>query len=416
MASNIAKKAVERTSNAFLEKVFPAFGKVAEGAAHTLFSAVVSNGSALVTDIAAAMDGDATSKKGRQEKVSGWLARYDFASPVRDHLWREGLEMVGRDTTIAVDSGDISKEFGGAGMEGMEMGYDASRGVVAMGHSLLCAAVVLRRRAAPLRLALLKGRKGLLDAETALFDAIVGAVGDNGIPVHDRGFDSEGFIAHAIRSGHRSVVRIKTMTRDLFGSGRGFEQDMSDIPHVRTVLSSPTRRVDAVVGWKMGSFPVGDTHQPVLVVSSSFGGSTLYLYALNFVPQDATPDAMRKAAILAANAYFRRWSVEVLFQDVKQCFSIEDARVRTFRRLENLLALCTLAYSYFAHVLPNCGEETKRLLKTMKDSLGAIVESFRPFVSNVRELLRLERTRFISGRPRKRKPPNMTAILPGFAF
>jgi hypothetical protein len=416
VASNIAKKAVERTSNAFLEKVFPAFGKVAKGAAHTLFSAVVRTGSALVTDIAAAMDGDATSKKGRQEKVSGWLARYDFASPVRDHLWREGLEMVGRDTTIAVDSGDISKEFGGAGMEGMEMGYDASRGVVAMGHSLLCAAVVLRRRAAPLRLALLKGRKGLPDAETALFDAIVGAVGDNGIPVHDRGFDSEGFIAHAIRSGHRSVVRIKTMTRDLFGSGRGFEQDMSDIPHVRTVLSSPTRRVDAVVGWKMGSFPVGDTHQPVLVVSSSFGGSTLYLYALNFVPQDATPDAMQKAAILAANAYFRRWSVEVLFQDVKQCFSIEDARVRTFKRLENLLALCTLAYSYFAHVLPNCGEETKRLLKTMKDSLGEIVESFRPFVANVRELLRLERTRFISGRPRKRKPPNMTAILPGFAF
>lgn len=416
MASNIAKKAVERTSNAFLEKVFPAFGKVAEGAAHTLFSAVVRNGSALVTDIAAAMDGDATSKKGRQEKVSGWLARYDFASPVRDHLWREGLEMVGRDTTIAVDSGDISKEFGGAGMEGMEMGYDASRGVVAMGHSLLCAAVVLRRRAAPLRLALLKGRKGLLDAETALFDAIVGAVGDNGIPVHDRGFDSEGFIAHAIRSGHRSVVRIKTMTRDLFGSGRGLEQDMSDIPHVRTMLSSPTRRVDAVVGWKMGSFPVGDSHQPVLVVSSSFGGSTLYLYALNFVPQDATPDAMQKAAILAANAYFRRWSVEVLFQDIKQCFSIEDARVRTFKRLENLLALCTLAYSYFAHVLPNCGEETKRLLKTMKDSLGEIVENFRPFVANVRELLRLERTRFISGRPRKRKPPDMTAFLPGFAF
>lgn len=30
------------------------------------------------------------------------------------------------------------------------MGYDASRGVVAMGHSLLCAAVVLRRRATPL--------------------------------------------------------------------------------------------------------------------------------------------------------------------------------------------------------------------------------------------------------------------------
>ena len=414
MACNIAKNAVARTSGALLAKVFPRLGKVAGEAAGAIFSAVVRTGSALVTDIATTLAGTGTSKKGLQEKVSGWLARYDFATPVRGHLWREGVALVGRDTVIAVDSGDISKEFGGAGMEGMEMGYDASRGVTAMGHSLLCAAVVLRRRAVPLKLALLKGRKGLPDAETALFDAIVGAVGDNGIPVHDRGFDSEGFIAHAIRSGHRSVVRMKTMTRDPFGSGLSVEQDMAKAPRVRATLRSPTRRVEAVVGWKAGCFPVGDAFLPVLVVSSSFGGNTLYLYALNFAPQDATPEALREAALLAANAYFCRWGVEVLFQDVKQCFAIEDARVRTFRRLENLIALCTLAYSYFAHVLPNCAEETGRLLKTMKDSLGEIVESFRPFVANVRELLRMERTRFISGIPRKRRPPDKTAFLPGF--
>ena len=89
-----------------------------------------------------------------------------------------------------------------------------------MGHSLLCAAVVLRRRATPLRLALLKGRKGLPDAETALFDAIVEAVGDNGIATHDRGFDSEGFVAHAIHSRHRAVVRVKETKRDVFGRPR----------------------------------------------------------------------------------------------------------------------------------------------------------------------------------------------------
>ena len=47
-----------------------------------------------------------TSKKGLQEKVSGWLARYDFVTPVREHLWREGVALVGRDTVIAVDSGE----------------------------------------------------------------------------------------------------------------------------------------------------------------------------------------------------------------------------------------------------------------------------------------------------------------------
>ena len=378
-------------------------------------NAVVRAGSALVADIAATLDGDATSRKGRQEKVSGWLARYDFAAPVRDHLWSEGVALVGRDTVIAVDSGDISKEFGGAGMEGMEPGYDASRGVIAMGHSLLCAAAVLRKRAAPLRLDLLKGRKGLPDAEIALYDAIVGEVGDDGIPVHDRGFDSERFVGHAIRSGHRGVVRAKEMGRDVFGAGRSLDGEMAGAPCVRATLRSPTRRAEATVRWRAGFFPAGDAHLPVLVVSSTFNGTTLYLYALNFVGPDASARERREAAALAANAYFCRWSVEVLFQDVKQCFKIEGARVRTFRRLENLLAVCTLAYSYFAHVLPNCGEETRRLLKTMKDSLGEIVESFRPFVANVRELLRLERTRFISGRPRKRKPPDLTALLPGFS-
>ena len=414
MADNIAKKAVERTSKSLLATVFPDLGKVAGEAAKAVFGAVVSTGSALVTDIAATLAGTGTSKKGLQEKVSGWLARYDFATPVREHLWREGVALVGRDTVIAVDSGDISKEFGGAGMEGMEMGYDASRGVVAMGHSLLCAAVVLRRRATPLRLALLKGRKGLPDAETALFDEIVAAAGDDGIPVHDRGFDSEGFVAHAIRSGHRAVVRVKETKRDVFGTGRGIDEDMAHAPCVRTALRSPTRRAEAEVRWRTGFFPSGDEHLPVLVVSSSFNGTTLYLYALNFAGQDASPDELRRAAALAANAYFCRWGVEVLFQDVKQCFSIENARVRAFGRLENLLAFCTLAYSFFAHVLPNCGEETRRLMKTMKDSLGEIVESFRPFVANVRELLRMERTSFISGRPKKRKPPDRTAFLPGF--
>ena len=414
MADNIAKKAVERTSKSLLATVFPDLGKVAGEAAKAVFGAVVSTGSALVTDIAATLAGTGTSKKGLQEKVSGWLARYDFATPVREHLWREGVALVGRDTVIAVDSGDISKEFGGAGMEGMEMGYDASRGVVAMGHSLLCAAVVLRRRATPLRLALLKGRKGLPDAETALFDEIVAAAGDDGIPVHDRGFDSEGFVAHAIRSGHRAVVRVKETKRDVFGTGRGIDEDMAHAPCVRATLRAPTRRAEAAVRWRAGFFPAGDRHMPVLVVSSTLNGATLHLYALNFIGPDASARELREAAVLAANAYFCRWSVEVLFQDVKQCFRVEEARVRTFARLENLLAMCTLAYTYFAHVLPFAGEESRRLLKAMRDSLGLIVEGFRPFVANVRALLEAEKTRYITGRPRKAKPPDPTPFLPGF--
>ena len=247
MTHNIAKKAVERTSGALLAKVFPNLGKVAREAADSVFSAMLRAGSTLVADIAATLDGDATSKKGRREKVSGWLARYDFAAPVRDYLWSEGMALVGPDSVIAVDSGDISKEFGGNGMEGMEMGYDASRGTLAMGHSLLCAAVVLHRRSFPVRLSLLKGRKGLPDAEEKLFDNIVRSAGGRGILVHDRGFDRAGFVGHAIRSNHRAVVRVKDLSRDVFGTGRSIDEEMAQAPCVRTTLRSPARRAEAAV-------------------------------------------------------------------------------------------------------------------------------------------------------------------------
>ena len=386
---------------------------MARGAAEAIFASIVRTGNSLVKDIARSIPDGATSRKGLQEKVSGWLLRYDFANPVRDYLWWEGKALIGSDMLIAVDSGDISKEFGGEGMEGMEMGYDASWGVTAMGHSLLCAAIVLRRRAMAWRLDLLKGRKGLPAKEKELFDEIVAATGGNGIPVHDRGFDSEDFIAHAIRSSHRAVVRIKTMTRDLFGTANGIEQDMAAAPAVHAVLRSPThpaRGRDDPVAQRLSAVRGN--------VSSGSRGDKLvwreHTDALNFTKQDATLDQLRRAAVLATNAYFCRWSVEVLFQDVKQCFSVEGSRVRKFKRLENLLALCTLAYTYFAHVLPQSGDKARMLFKTMKDALHEIVKSFRPFVANLRELLKMEHPAYISGRPRKAKPHDKTAWLPGF--
>ena len=414
MSESIPQKAVTRTADRLLGEVYTGLGVVPRTACRALFLAVVRTGRTLVRDIARTMYDGSVCMKGLQEKVSGWLERYDFLSAAAQWFWREGVPLVSRDTFIALDSSDISKEFGGGGMEGMEMGYDASRGVTAMGHNVLCAAVVTRRRAMPLCMRLLRGRHGLPDAETRLYDELLDAVGDNGIPVEDRGFDSEENVAHVCRSGHRTVIRVNRLDRDVFGTGRTIDAEMADAPGREVRLSSPTRKAESTVRWRIGHFPCGESHRPVLVVSSTFDGTALYLYAVNFVPEEAKAAELATAAALAANAYFNRWSVEVFFQDVKQCFHVEDARVRTFRRLENLLALCTLAYAYFAHVLPNCSEESARLMKCMKENLGEIVSAFRPYVANIRELLDIDRPRFISGRPRKKPPDDaLQPHLPG---
>lgn len=88
---------------------------------------------------------------------------------------------------------------------------------------------------------------------------------------------------------------------------------MTEAPATRTTLTSPTNQTNAIVRWRQGFFPSDETHLPVLVAPSSFNDTTIYLYVTNFIQEDWTDETMRKAAILATNAYYNRWQIEVLF-------------------------------------------------------------------------------------------------------
>ena len=121
---NIAPSILKSTSEKLLSAVFPDCGKVFGQAAFVLLGAMTDKGSPLVQNLAEKLREGHTSRKGCQERVSGWLVRYEFAGPIDRWLWKTALATVERDTVIALDGGDISKEFGGKGMEGMEMGHN----------------------------------------------------------------------------------------------------------------------------------------------------------------------------------------------------------------------------------------------------------------------------------------------------
>jgi len=90
---------------------------------------------------------------------------------------------------------------------------------------------------------------------------------------------------------------------------------------------------------------------------------------------------------------------------VKQDFGLEDARVRTFRRLENLFALCYLAYHLVQFHLPNCSR-FHNFVKIFRDNAVKLSTRAEVLLANVRELLREARVKFICGRPRKRSCPD----------
>ena len=100
---------------------------------------MLTNQSTLVKDLSGHLRGNSSAAEGKrtQERVSGWLGNYDFTADAGRFLLSGIPVDAGDGQTYALDFPDISKEFGGRGMDGMAMGWDGSRGVTAMGHDFV---------------------------------------------------------------------------------------------------------------------------------------------------------------------------------------------------------------------------------------------------------------------------------------
>ena len=158
MTDNILKKRVERTAKELVAEVYPkdkTYRRAPDGkevnrgrkfyeAAEHVLNALVAGSTTLVSDLSLSLADNASAGeiKNRQEQVSGWLQRYDFEEGLNDFLMARAKPLVGPTTALAVDFSDISKAFGGKGMEGMARGWDGSRHCTAFGHDFLSVSIV----------------------------------------------------------------------------------------------------------------------------------------------------------------------------------------------------------------------------------------------------------------------------------
>lgn len=115
----------------------------------------------------------------------------------------------------------------------------------------------------------------------------------------------------------------------------------------------------------------------------------------------------------AAQAYGNRWQVERSFETVKQEFSPEKLRVRTFRRLRNVFSPCVVAYLFVTRYL-RAASRFKGIVKAIRDNCTEQSLRTHPLLANLRSLIGEERIRNIAGRPRK--PPEKEPDQLEFAF
>ena len=423
---NILQNSLDVTYEDFLKGVFGARPRPERNALKTLFSEIVTGKSTLVSDLSKPLRANASKAecKRAQERVSGWLGNYDFVEATGGWLLKNIPEDRLDGCTFAVDFSDISKVFGGEGMEGMAMGRDGSTGEIRMGHDFICVSLVGADypEALPVYVKLGRGRKGHDELIREAIKAVMERTGGKGWIVEDRGMDGAEHLWTLKRDERKAVVRVNKMDRDVFGDGLDIDASLRSARFFDAMLHVHTGDRRVKIRCKPGvvqyckdprSKDAVTENVRVLVVESRFDEKSIYLYVVcpDWVLE--SPAQMAIYAERAAQAYCDRWQIETSFFVMKQEFALEKARVRTFRRLENIFSLCVLAYVYATQFLRKT-KGFKRILKFLADNLGTVSSKTHALLAGIRALVKEARIRFISGRPRKRTVDDRQMALPGF--
>ena len=423
---NILHNSLDVTYEDFLKSVFGMKPKPEWNALKSLFSEIVTGKSTLVSDLSKPLRENASKAECKrvQERVSGWLGNYDFVEATGGWLLKNIPEDRLDGCTFAVDFSDISKVFGGDGMEGMAMGRDGSTGEIRMGHDFICVSLVGADypEALPVYVKLGRGRKGHDELIAEAIKAVMGRTGGRGWIVEDRGMDGAEHLRTLKRDERKAVVRVNKMDRDVFGDGLDIDASLRSARFFDAMLHVHTGDRRVKIRCKPGvvqyckdprSKDAVTENVRVLVVESRFDEKSIYLYVVcpDWVLE--SPAQMAIYAERAAQAYCDRWQIETSFFVMKQEFALEKARVRTFRRLENIFSLCVLAYVYATQFLRKT-KGFKRILKFLADNLGTVSSKTHALLAGIRALVKEARIRFISGRPRKRTVDDRQMALPGF--
>ena len=412
---NILKKELDSSCDEFLAEVYGDRTKPCSMAMKTLFTSILIRSSTLVKELSIPLRGDNEKQECKrvQEMVSRWLTNYDMDAELNQYLLSSAKGYIHDDSTLAIDFSDISKEFGGGGMEGMEMGWDGSRGCKAMGHDFIAVSLVGQgfREALPVYVKLGKGRHKRPELLYNAIESVMKATKGMGWMVLDRGMDNAKFVYTMKRNGYISVVRIKELGRDVFGNGKTIDNTLNDIQFVKAHLNTHRgiRKINLRFAIGIMQYCTDERTKDaltqdskLLVVESRFDNRSIYLYVI--CPDEIIddPKLAQKYALRAAQAYHDRWQIETSFQAVKQDFKLEEARVRTFKRLTNLFALCILAYVFMIQYL-HSSHRFKKIVKVLGDNFDSLMMKAHPLLVGLRELYKAITAKYITGRPRKNR-------------
>jgi hypothetical protein len=291
-----------------------------------------------------------------EDRLSRNLDDQDFTKEINDQICRLGSRNVLDDMVVAIDPGDIRKRYASR-MECLCKIHDGSEHEIGDGYWLAkaVAADIEHKKVIPLYLeAYSQEAKDFKSENDQLFkviDTVGSHLGNKGIYAIDRGGDRGKLYDKFLEKGKekRFVIRL-AQKRDLLHKGvrKNCRILASALPcPFETAIIKYEEGKEEKTTVSYNALPVrlpGKEHPLFLIVVKGFGKAPMMLLTSCVVNIRIKETIWRIVEI-----YLTRWKCDESFRYIKQCYNIEDIRVRHYTSIRNMAALI-LAVAYFAAV------------------------------------------------------------------
>jgi len=291
-----------------------------------------------------------------EDRLSRNLDDCDFTDTINNEIVRLAKDKVLDDMVIAVDPGDIRKKYASR-MEYLCKVHDGSEHEIGDGY-WLCKAVaadIEHKTVIPLYLEAYSQKAHDFKSENSqLFkaiDVVSNRIGTKGIYAVDRGGDRgklyDKFLEQ--KKGKRFVIRL-TKTRDLVHKGvkKNCYEMAAALPcPYEAVIVKYENGKEYKITIAYNALPVklpGHGYPLFLVVAKGFGKEPMML--LTSCP---VRTKIKEAIWRIIEVYLTRWKCDESFRYIKQCYNLEDIRVRSYIAIRNTIVLI-LAVAYFTAV------------------------------------------------------------------
>jgi len=288
-----------------------------------------------------------------EDRLSRQISQEDLTEEINQKIILKGRYSINKYTVLALDLSDVAKPHSRK-MEYLAKVWDGSEGKVEKGYWLcsVTGAEIKGSHVAPLYNELFSQDAEGFESENAQIlkavESVADVVDDNGIWAIDRGGDREKLILPLLQRGVQFVIRSVGDRHD--ESKRSLEDIANKMrcPFIREVVleKAEGKREKRILQMGVRRVKLPFTDKPLnMVVVKGWGEKPMMLLT------NLRCKRPEEFVHFILEVYLTRWKCEESFRFIKQCYQLEDVRVRSYIGLRNTVALVHAVFYFISMIL-----------------------------------------------------------------